>query len=226
MDLKSKIDQIKNKLKTEANILSGVESKSKVFESIRQLSDQENKELEWSKAQERLFDVNKWSDVGGITTASFLLHDSMGNHVMRKVPQVGDKISIDLPGPLPLNWVEVIQITQEPEKAEFIVCPTSDPTKIVDSDQGLAGEDIVGEDKETVTDHFFTSDALSIFRIERKGQQLTATQIGLHERINNSKEEAGNKSLLNTLVAESGWLLFQPHQWQTLTDYVAGISEK
>ncbi|MDJ1480814.1 hypothetical protein QNI19_11150 [Cytophagaceae bacterium DM2B3-1] len=224
MDLKSKIDQIKNKLKTEADILSGKESKSKVFESVRQLTDQENGEQEWSKAQQRLFDVDRWSDVGGISTASFLLHDSMGNRVTRKIPQVGDKISIDLPGPLPLNWVEVVQIKEEPEKAEFIVCPTSDPTKTVDSDQDFSGEDLVGEDQ--VTDHFFTSDALSIFRVERKGKQLTATQIGLHEKINNSTEEAGNKALLNTLVAESGWLLFQPHQWQTLTDYVAGISQK
>lgn len=41
-----------------------------------------------------------------------------------------------------------------------------------------------------------------------------------NEGINNKGKEAGNRKLINTLIAEGGWAAFQKFQWEKLTDYL------
>jgi hypothetical protein len=49
---------------------------------------------------------------------------------------------------------------------------------------------------------------------------LFAFEIGKNEGINNQGEDAGDRKLINTLIAEGGWAGFQELQWKKLTDYL------
>ncbi|MDQ3100125.1 MAG: hypothetical protein M3R08_01950, partial [Bacteroidota bacterium] len=75
----------------------------------------------------KLFDVDRWSDLPGISSV-FELYDAKGRRKENSAAKNGDHIKIILPG-IPLdNWVVVIDIQQEENFAEFTVRPTSDPT--------------------------------------------------------------------------------------------------
>jgi hypothetical protein len=71
--------------------------------------------------------------------------------------------------------------------------------------------------------HFFGGEATSTFRVELQGNTLVASEIGRDERINNQGNEAGGRAVVNTLIAEGGWALFQQMQWKKLTDYLAHL---
>ncbi len=70
------------------------------------------------------------------------------------------------------------------------------------------------------TKHFFTQDATSTFQVELQGKRIIAKEIGKDEAINNQGDEAGSRAMINTLIAEGGWAVFQKIQWQKLTDYL------
>jgi hypothetical protein len=91
--------------------------------------------------------------------------------------------------------------------AEFTVQPSGEPSQ---------GGDEAGEEIE----HFFRKEARSTFRVQLQGNTLIASEIGRHESINNQGAEAGNRAVINTVIAKGGWALGQKLQWQKLTDYL------
>ncbi|MEX1239724.1 MAG: hypothetical protein WEB30_08400 [Cyclobacteriaceae bacterium] len=208
MGIREKTSEGIHKIKEEAKVLKGEKSKDKEYSSTREFIDEVSAKFEFSRAKERLYDVNGWSAIPGIANSVFELYSPDGQPVKRNYVEEGDFIKIDLPGPLPFYWVKVTALSDSENHAEFTVQPTYDPTE---------------KDDKAVTDHFFQDQARSIFRVERKGRVLTAREIGLNEAINNQKEEAGEKGLINTLVSEAGWSALQKYQWKNLTDYLVGI---
>ena len=98
----------------------------------------------------------------------------------------------------------VTDIKNEQELAEFTVSPSKDPTD--------------KEKDEKEIEHFFIDGATSTFRVEMRGNELKACELGRNEGINNEKN-AGNRKLINTILAEGGWATFQKTQWKKLTDY-------
>src|SRR5690606_12762265 len=96
-------------------------------------------------------------------------------------------------------------IQQEEDKVEFTVSPSINPTK--------------AKEEQDKIEHFFIPEASSTFRVQRDGNILAAFEIGKNEGINND-EEAGNRKLINTLIAEGGWAGIQDLQWNKLTDYL------
>lgn len=208
MDIKNKASQGVEGVKKEAKVLKGEESKDKKYSTERKFDDEDAARFEFSQGRKRLFNVNAWSDIPGVLNSNFELFGADGVKLQRDQVQNGDFIKIDLPGPFPFYWVKVVEITDEPDRAQFTVQPTYDPTH---------------KDDKTATDHFFQDQARSIFRIERTGSEISAMEIGVNESINNQEVEAGNKGLINTLVSEGGWAGFQRYQWKNLTDYLVGI---
>ena len=166
------------------------ETKDRIYTSRRTYPDTSSALQAFAWAEEKLFDVNAWSDLPGIT-AKFALHDAAG---MGKTttPQVGDYIRIDLPGPFPENWVRVTSLRVGDTAAEFTVQPSGEPRE----GGGEEGEEI---------EHFFRKEARSTFRVQLQGNTLVASEIGRHESINNQGAEAGNRSVINTVVARGGW---------------------
>ena len=210
MSLKDKAKDAADNVKKETEVIKGERSKDKQYTSTNDFPDDLRAKREFTFARERLFQVNDWSNIPGIGNADFTIYDPDGHKVDNRMVAVGDFLKIDLPGPVPMYWVEVIDLKDEDELAEFTVKPASDPTTTEDPE---------------VVDHFFQEGARSIFRIERKGNQITGMEIGVNEAINNQGEQAGSKAVINTVVSETGWAFFQENQWKNLTDYLVGIAK-
>lgn len=210
MDIRNKTSEGIRQIKKEAEVLKGAKSKNKLYPSRRQFDDASAAKLEFPKCKTKLFDVNAWSNIPAIASSTFELFSQDGQPIKRQRVENGDFIRIDLPGPLPFYWVKVTGTSEAEDEAQFTVQPAYDPTDKTDD--------------KTVTDHFFQDQARSIFRVERKGHEILAMEIGINEAINNKGAEAGEKGLINTLVSEGGWAGFQQYQWKNLTDYLVGNS--
>ena len=208
MSLKDKASKAIEGIKEEGKVLKGEKSRDKTYSSSRQFEDEDSASFEFSRSRERLLNVNAWSQIPGVANATFELYSPDGAPLDRTQVRNGDFIKIDLPGPLPFYWVKVIEISDQPDLAQFTVQPTYDPRE---------------KDDKRATDHFFQGKARSIFRVERRGKEITALEIGVDEAINNKEDEAGGKGLINTLVSAGGWAALQKYQWKNLTDYVIGL---
>ncbi|WP_224996469.1 hypothetical protein [Cesiribacter sp. SM1] len=194
-----------NKIKTEVKVIKGDETKDKLFSSTNHFSSIDEAVKEFLRSKEKLFHVNDWSKLPGISSG-FKLYDAHGAVKETAIPQVGDFIFIDLPGPSPETWVEVIDVKEEADWAEFTVSPSHDPRE-----QGKEVREV---------EHFFADEATSTFRVERKDNAISACEIGMEEGVNNRGKEAGGREIVNTVIAVGGWILFQEIQWRKLTDYL------
>lgn len=210
MSLKEKADDLTDSLKKESEVLQGERSKDKVYTSTNEFDSADKAIREFAFGRERLFQVSDWSDIPGIGNADFTIYDPDGYRVDNRMVAIGDFLKIDLPGPVPMYWVQVVDVKDEDDLAEFTVKPASDPTT---------------PEKPEVVDHFFQEKARSTFRIAREGNKLVGMEIGVNEAINNQGEQAGDKAVINTLVSETGWAFFQKNQWKNLTDYLVGNTQ-
>lgn len=204
------LKDIFKKVQKEKKVIEGEETKDKLFSSEKEFPDRETALREFKRSKEKLFDVNRWSRMPGITSG-FQLYTPEGKPKPKAKPEVGDYLMIDLPGPAPENWVIVTDIKEEDEMAEFTVSPSQDPR-----DTGEEAEEI---------EHFFRDEATSTFKVELNGSTIAAYEIGKNEGINNEGKEAGDREVVNTLIAEGGWALFQKIQWEKLTDYLVHNTE-
>lgn len=205
MGLKSFISEIGHELSAAA----GNEGKNKQYSNCQSYPDNLQAREALEKSKHKLFDVNGWSAMKGINS-KFMLHDQSGKPVSGN-PQKGYFIKIELPGPPIENWVQISEIRNEADMAEFTVNPSEKPAQKSDPDAEVK--------------HFFTKEASSTFRVSRKENTIQADEIGLNEVINNQGEESGNRNVLNTLIAEGGWAAFQKIQWDKLTKYLVHSDE-
>lgn len=197
-----------NELTREIKILLGEGSKDKIYSSQNSFPDRQIAAKEFERSKEKLFDVNRWSDLPGISS-KFELHDNRGNRTEAKKPEVGYFIRILLPSPTPENWVEVNDVQEKMEVAQFTVNPCKDP-----------------QENEEDVEHFFVKEASSTFKVELKDTTIFAYEIGKNERVNNQdNKETGKRGAINTLLAAGGWAGFQKLQWEKLTKYLVHEKE-
>lgn len=194
-----------NKLKKEKKVLEGEAVKNKTYSSTNVYPTDEIAVKEFRRAKEKLFNVNRWSQLPGLSS-TFQLYNSLGEKIHALKPEIGNYIKIVLPAPALENWVNVIDIKEHENSAEFTVSPSSNPTDKKEGQKEIK--------------HFFIDEATSTFKVELQNKKLNAYEIGKNEGINNEGAEAGKRKLINTLVAEGGWAGFQKFQWKKLTDYL------
>jgi len=187
----------------EIGFLEGVNAKNKKFSNHHIFASKQAAVIAFEKSKAKLFDINRWSALPGINSA-FQLHDANGEKLHYGKPAIGHYIFIDLPGPDPVNWVQIIAMEESVDDAFFTVRPCPEPKA-----------KNVKEIK-----HFFTDKATSTFRVQRVGKSIYAFEIGKQEEINNHGEKAGNRKIINTLIAETGSLGLQKMQWDKLTNYL------
>ncbi len=199
-----------NKVKQEAEVLTGDASKDKQYTNQNTYPDEAAAREAFEISRNKLFDVNRWSDLPGINS-TFELFDEAGNKVNKLLDKGGYYIRIELPGPTPENWVHVTNYKQEENSAEFTVHPSTKPQP--------------APDEENEIKHFFAKEASSTFKVELNGTTITGYEIGRNEAINNQGEEAGDRALANTLIAEGGWAGIQKLQWDKLTAYLVHKEE-
>jgi hypothetical protein len=187
------------------DLLKGEETIDKTYCSQQSYQDPETALQAFARSKEKVFDVNHWSGLSRIT-ADFFLYDQARNPKPTGRPAVGDFIKVQLPGPTPENWVSVIQVLDEEKQAGFTARPCADP-----------------REQKGQTEHFFTDASTSTFRVNVVGTTVFACQIGENESINNQNTEAGDRAVINTVIAGAGWVFYQRIQWKTLTDYLVNL---
>lgn len=196
-----------SKIVKEGKVLMGKATKDKSYSKERTFSDTEAARSAFKRSKAKLFDVNGWSKMPGVTS-QFELYDSQGKRIPDRSVQMNDFIRIILPGPVPENWVVVRVVEDTEDMASFTVSPSQDP-----------------REKNNEVKHFFVKEATSTFRVERTANTLHSYEIGKNEGINNEGVEAGDRELINTLLAEGGWAAFQKIQWENLTNYLVHNDE-
>ena len=201
MEHKSLPDQVEQEDKVD----EGTAVRNTAFGSENTFADEATAIEAYYRSVEKLFHVNAWSDLS-MFTADFTLYDQAAQPKPDGTVEPGDYILINLPGPLPKNWVRVTDKQIDECWAEFTVQPSAEPRET------NSGEVV----------HFFTDQARSTFRVERSGKRITAAEIGQNEAINNH-EKAGDRAVINTAIAETGWLFYQKIQWKLLTDYLVHL---
>ncbi|SDL97495.1 hypothetical protein SAMN05421823_109178 [Catalinimonas alkaloidigena] len=201
------VKKIIDRVSTEVETIFGHARKDKLYDSERTFATPAEAEAAFARAKAKLLDVNRWSDLSGLS-ARFELHDRHGRPTLEPASDVGQFIRILLPGPLPENWVEITDIQEEPHALQFTVHPCTDP-----------------QSNDEHVEHFFVKEASSTFRVEQKGTTLAAYEIGENEGINNKGKEAGARSALNTVISEGAWMAFQEIQWNKLTNYLVHNDE-
>lgn len=199
------IKKLFSKIKDEEKVIKGEATKDKTYSSKKEFPSPEDAAREFKRSVEKLFHVNQWSEMPGITS-TFTLYNPYGVEKDAERPELNDYIKIILPAPAPENWVIVTDIKKNDKSAEFTVSPSTDPTERI------------GDQKKI--EHFFIDEATSTFRVELLGKSIYAYEIGKNEGINNEEEDAGKRKLINTLIAEGGWAGVQKFQWEKLTDYL------
>jgi hypothetical protein len=207
MGIIDKLKEIIQGVKEEKAVIEGEKSKDSYYSSKKKYFDEFEAIEAFQRSKEKLFDVNGWSEIPALANSTFELHSPLGSPLVTKKPKKGDFIKIDLAGLMPDNWVIVTEVKEGETFAEFTVQPSHDPN---------------AERQEGITEHFFRKDARSTFRVERRGDLIIAEEIGRDEAINNQGEEAGNRKVLNTMIAEGGWVGFQKYQWETVTSFLVG----
>lgn len=204
------IKKIVDKVKEELNVLKGDESKDKVYRNEQDYPDVASARTAFEESKKKLFNVNLWSNLEGINS-TFELYDDRGRKTTAEMPEIGYYMKITLPGADIENWVQINDIKITDHLAEFTVQPSHKPNPPAD--------------EEKVTEHFFTDEATSTFRVEVRDNKLIGSEIGKNEYINNQGLESGDRSMLNTLIAEGGWAGFQGLQWDKLTSYLVHQQE-
>lgn len=179
------------------------------FETV-EFTDAREAENFYVIAKDRLLEVNNWSDVSDIPSASFCLVDQH-NQKLNRSAQIDDYVRIDIPGPgLPssdgYDWVRVENIiSEETDKFRQTVLslrPSADPTN---------------ENGDTA--HFFKNLATSTILVEQNHNQVSARYAGRNEIIN-TENTAFTDNLRNFLVGLGAKLGASFPQWKSL---VAGI---
>lgn len=204
------IKDIFNKVKKELKVVQGEETKDKVYTNENTFPDEATASQEFERAKAKLFDVNNWSKLSGINS-TFKLYDRRGHRSHASMPEIGYYMEIILPASTLDNWVQITDIQQSENMAEFTVHPSEKPKQLAEN--------------EAEVEHFFIKEASSTFRVSREGNKLIGYEIGKNEGINNQGQEAGNRAVLNTVVAEGGWALFQEIQWDKITRYFVHLEE-
>ncbi|WP_439490111.1 hypothetical protein [Algoriphagus sp.] len=192
------------------NKANSTQGENRIYRSINKFADKTEMSKRFARAKKKLFDINKWSKLPGITS-SFQLYDVSGEKKLADKPEINDYIKINLPGPFPENWVIISNIQQDEYSAEFTVHPSNKPEAKGKNDKK--------------TEHFFVQESSSTFKVECKGEILYGYEIGKNEMINNEGKEAAGRKVINTLIAEGGWAGFQKFQWEKLTDYFVHKTE-
>ncbi|WP_162416000.1 hypothetical protein [Cyclobacterium roseum] len=203
------VQSLKDKILKEIKVLKGEKGKDKVFSSKNEFDTLKEAREAFSRSKDKLFEVNQWSQMPGITS-HFELFGPDGTRKQSGRVSIGDYILIRVPGPVPENWVEVISLLDQDELAEFVVSPSEMPQE--------------GRHNEEKVSHFFRDKATSTFRVKRVETCLIAYEIGKNEIVNNEGEQAAGRDWINTLMAGGGWLGFQKLQWKNLTEYLIHLS--
>jgi hypothetical protein len=160
----------------------------------------------FNKAKERLKNINAWEEWSGMISASFLLTDEEGKP-LKGMPDVGNLIRIDIPGPgmkesNGYDWVRIEDIVEEHNADTDVYAIKVRPVQAPDSNSKTSA-------------HFYTEEATSSFMVQRKGKTVTASEEGRNEVLNTETEHVTDK-IRNAVIGTGAQLGIAKMQWKNL----------
>lgn len=195
---KDKADKIIEKVKA----VKGDEGVDSYFYRVEEYENEDKASKVFNDQKRKFLNIDDWTKLSDIENLSFSHYDEAGNKIAREA-KVKDFIKIDLPGPVPTNWVQIDNLQSLPDKVEISLRPSYDPTE--------------KPPKKDVTAHFFDRETVNNLSFERKDNRLIAEVRGVSEVVNNQGKESGDKSFINTTIALGGWAGLQEKQWNSFT---------
>ena len=168
-------------------------------------------------ARKRLLDVNNWQHITSGLSSTFILRDAQGQSIGHRLPEVGDYMQIDIPGPGSKvgdghDWVRIEAI---------------DETKNVEADEMTSMR--VRPVRSPLNDqpdvaHFLNAEATSTFLVYRTGAEVTAEVHGRNEEANTETTSLIDK-VRNVATAVGAWLGFSDVQWKSLAKAIVDIEQ-
>ena len=180
--------------------------KNRCFKNYREYKTTVEARNAFIESKKKLFDVKQWSALPGYT-ATFEVYNPVQQKFHSEI-KVGYYIKISFSKLLPHNWVKITDIFKSDTLAFIKVRPARDPNK---NNNQIA--------------HFLVENASSTFKVEIKGHTIFGYEVGCDEFINNKGEQAGNRKIINTIIAIGGWLGIQNLQCNKLTNYLVHKTE-
>jgi len=178
---------------------SSGDGESSLTSASRSFSRKDDANAFFNKLRPELFCVREWN--GKTTLTSFELFDEEGNVSERQTAVVGDFIRLAMIGAGKHDWVRIIEIIDQADEVILTVRPSYDPMN-------------VEPDKKTIS-HFFSSDSINNFCLEKKDTVVSLYVIGLSEKTNT--EETGNllERARNVAVSNIGsYVGIQKGEWK------------
>ena len=177
--------------------------------------DKQAAQAVFTKAKNRLLDVNNWGELCGDASAAFEVTDEKGNRIEGN-PAVGNYFKIDIPGPgsssgKGFDWVQVEAINEKDDSTADIeytiirVRPASDPS--------TANENVA---------HFFSDKATSNFLVLREGAEVIAAVLGRNEIANTAEDDSLLDKIRNLVVGTGAKLGMADTQWKSLVEGILG----
>jgi len=161
-------------------------------------------------AVSRLKNINEWETISRSGT-KYSLRDEKGKNEVKRDPELGDLIRIEIPGPGNqsgggYDWVKIERIIEQKDMANnceifgFRVRPVANPGN---TDKAAA--------------QFYKEDATSSFLIVRSDKTVKAIEQGMNEKPNTQSQNIWNK-IRNLLVAVLAFSGVANSNWKSLTD--------
>ena len=183
------------------------------FHDTESFKEYANEQLAFSGFEilkERFLDINRWQEFGGKGGAKFKHFDQNGKPVNR-IPQKGDLIRIDIPGPgnpetKGFDWVKIVTFSDQFIKNDeleniLINCvPTSPPSK---KENGHIA-------------HFYSDQSASVFSISRSATYIQMSIYGRNETPNMKTNLIGK--IRNFVIAFGGMFGISKTQWKSFAD--------
>lgn len=178
-------------------------------ESRKHFDDAAVLSRQFEMIRDRFFNINCWKEFCGEMSSDFRLFNKAGVYAER-MPQEGDYIRIDIPGPGDFrekgyDWVRIVKIDEriyerQLERCLIICRPSSSP--------GSKSGHIA---------HFYAPAASSSFLLERGSDYILVGVYGRNE-IPNFSETGFIGKVRNFLIYIGGVLRITKIQWKSLSD--------
>ena len=179
-------------------------------ESFKEYSDSQLAFSGFEILKERFLDINRWQEFGGKGGAKFKHFDQNGKPVNR-IPQKGDLIRIDIPGPgnpetKGFDWVKIVTFSDqfikndELENILMDCVPTSPPSQ---KENGHIA-------------HFYSDQSASVFSISRSATYIQMSIYGRNETPNMKTNLIGK--IRNFVIAFGGMFGISKTQWKSFAD--------
>lgn len=176
---------------------------SSVTCSERAFSNEVEAERFFDGLKQKLLRIKEWNEKSGLS--GYELFDADGNLSHRKQAIIGDFIRIALHGSGKYDWVKIQDIFEAPDEIVLTVKPSFDPSE--------------DQSNESVTSHFFTSDATNNFCIERRKNTIYFCVIGLNEKTNTDETAGFIEAARNFATANIGsYFGIQKGEWKNFTE--------